>query len=156
MNSRGQFQLPWFCGYIGCMPITLHLPISTIPWLAGPATAVFVLWFLKGFYWLSKKTLIQQMIITYFVCIELEHKAANASKENTQSSSVKAFYLFICSHAVYKPMSIIIRWIMSLYFALRPCFQKKQMAETDNSFWRRSSPYACTVMRPSKSSEQKG
>lgn len=110
----------------------------------------------QGFYWLSEKTLIQQMIITHFVCIELEQKAANTSEENTQSSSVKAFYLFICSHGVYKPMSIIIRWIISLYFALRPCFQKKQMAETGNSFWRHSSPYACTVMRPSKTSEQKG
>lgn len=63
----------------------------------------------QGFYWLSEKTLIQQMIITHFVCIELEHKAAYTLEENTQSSSVKAFYLFICSHAVYKPMSIITR-----------------------------------------------
>lgn len=39
MNSRDQIQLSWFYGYIGCMPITPHLPISTASWLEGPTTA---------------------------------------------------------------------------------------------------------------------
>lgn len=64
---------------------------------------------LEGFYWLSEKTLIQEMIITHFVCVKLKHKPANNLEEITQSLSVKAFYLIICLHAVYKPMSIIIR-----------------------------------------------
>lgn len=59
----------------------------------------------QGFYWLSEKTLIQQMIITHFVCIELEHKAAYTLEENTQSSSVKAFlfiHLFTCCLQTYE------------------------------------------------------
>lgn len=129
---------------VACLSPLICLPQQYHDLKAQPQHS-FCLVIFQGFYWLSEKTLIQQMIITHFVCIDLEHKAAYTLEENTQSS-VKSFYLFICSHAVYKPVSIIITWIMSLYFALRPWFQKKQMAEIDNSFWRHSSPYACTVM----------
>lgn len=118
---------PFLNGRVGLDELQRSIPTSTILWLywlhayhpsftylnsimtCRPSHSSFCLVIFQGFYWLSEKTLIQQMIITHFVCIELEHKAANASEENTQSSSVKAFYLFICSHAVYKPMSIIIR-----------------------------------------------
>lgn len=93
---------------VACLSPLIYLSQQYHDLQAQPQQSCFLVIF-QGFHWLSEKTLIQQMIITHFVCIELEQKAANTSEENTKSSSVKAFYLFVCSHAVYKPMSIIIR-----------------------------------------------